>query len=86
MSTFDITATTDWVDITTALGLVEGIRYTIDNVDGGVAYIRESATKPTSTYGHIIKEEDNRSVIGSTLKFWIRSSNRYVNLVITPEV
>jgi len=85
MATLDVDVTQDWVDIKTSLSLRAGKTYIVDNVSGGVVYVREGSVTPTSNVGHTIELRESRLVTITSESLWVKANQKSAKIVLTQE-
>ncbi|PCJ24096.1 MAG: hypothetical protein COA96_10145 [SAR86 cluster bacterium] len=62
-----------WVDIKSALSLVEGQTYSAQNIALGTIIIRESASLPPDAFGHIIDQKEYSYLTIGPENIYVRS-------------
>lgn len=84
MTTQEITATDEWVDIVSTLGLTEGSSYLIQNTGSTIAYLTEQATAPTGDSGyHIYASRQVTVLVATGLALYVKTPLN-ADLIVTP--
>jgi hypothetical protein len=73
-----------WTDITAALGLVSGTKYTLQNRSGADLWVSESSSAPTDDQvSHIVRQTLFLYLDQDTLSFYAKSNGDSSMVVVT---